>query len=444
MNLLDALSGIGTVLDTPGAMLRTGLAGENPFAAVFDTDKRVSGRDLLERYGLADENEDQGWIPDMGDIGGFAAEMLLDPTNLIGGLGLAKRMMGISKAKTANRATQSLLDAGAMSDELARKTRIRNIADGLSGPARVDIEHAAMSHADNAGVPTRPSSGYVSSRDPFDTAKARSLSEAESLISRLPEAHGTYKVASAPHVPTPEEIDRVVARMRAARRMGHVAGPPGKDMNLSTMDIFLEKPYVKATKKQRALAWAEENNVNIDDIIPQTTQVDVPWSEYARRMSSNVSKTSGDVPGSTLYSEILASHPLGKDKAIEHLGHDSVVFRNDVTPTRRIMKTEDGYTFHEQPDGSWVDNLDPEKVDMSFDADELADNIDPEGMMGGVLSNVPTSDPIEQVIVRLLKGASAHESLAPPLRSVPRTRPLAALLAGYNALTRPKYGGGTE
>ena len=103
MNLLDALSGIGTVLDTPGAMLRTGLAGENPFAAVFDTDKRVSGRDLLERYGLAGENTDQGWIPDMGDLGGFAAEMLLDPTNLIGG-GLLARLMGkAGKAKVANK-----------------------------------------------------------------------------------------------------------------------------------------------------------------------------------------------------------------------------------------------------------------------------------------------------------------------------------------------------
>ena len=83
MNLLDALSGLGTVLDTPGAMLRTGLAGENPLDAVFDTEKRVSGRELLEKYGLAGANEDQGWVPDLGDLGGFAAEMVLDPTNLI-------------------------------------------------------------------------------------------------------------------------------------------------------------------------------------------------------------------------------------------------------------------------------------------------------------------------------------------------------------------------
>ena len=135
MNLLDALSGIGTVLDTPGAMLRTGLAGENPFAAVFDTDKRVSGRDLLERYGLAGKNEDQGWIPDMGDLGGFAAEMLLDPTNLIGGLGLAKRMMGISKAKTANRGIDAVVEGnrGAQKTNLAQEmaSGLRSESDDL-------------------------------------------------------------------------------------------------------------------------------------------------------------------------------------------------------------------------------------------------------------------------------------------------------------------------
>ena len=108
MNLLDALAGLGTVLDTPGAMLRTGLAGENPLEAVFDTDKRISGRELLERYGLVGENEDQGWIPDAGDLGGFAAEMVLDPTNLIGGGLLAKLMGKAGKAKAANRAISSL------------------------------------------------------------------------------------------------------------------------------------------------------------------------------------------------------------------------------------------------------------------------------------------------------------------------------------------------
>ena len=141
MNLMDALSGIGAVLDTPGAMLRTGLAGENPLDAVFDTDKRVSGRELLEKYGLVGANEDQGWVPDAGDLGGFAAEMVLDPTNLIGG-GLLARLMGkAGKAKAANK----VIDAantlskeqramGFMPEEVAKLTKI---VDETGAPKRM-------------------------------------------------------------------------------------------------------------------------------------------------------------------------------------------------------------------------------------------------------------------------------------------------------------------
>ena len=141
MNLLDALSGLGTVLDTPGAMLRTGLAGENPLDAVFDTEKRVSGRELLEKYGLAGANEDQGWVPDLGDLGGFAAEMVLDPTNLIGGGLLAKLLGTAGKAKAANRAIEAANTLskeqramGFMPEEVAKLTKI---VDETGAPKRV-------------------------------------------------------------------------------------------------------------------------------------------------------------------------------------------------------------------------------------------------------------------------------------------------------------------
>jgi len=40
--------------------------------------------------------------------------------------------------------------------------------------------------------------------------------------------------------------------------------------------------------------------------------------------------------------------------------------------TGRRFATADGYTFYEKRDGSWVDNLDPERVDMSFGSEEEA------------------------------------------------------------------------
>jgi hypothetical protein len=80
--LLGGVAAVGNVLDTPGAFLRTALAGQNPFPGVFDTDQRVSGRDLLEKAGILNAN-----TPglDWGDAAGFGAEVLLDPLTLLAG-----------------------------------------------------------------------------------------------------------------------------------------------------------------------------------------------------------------------------------------------------------------------------------------------------------------------------------------------------------------------
>lgn len=128
MGLLELLGGVGDVLDTPGRFTRTALAGRNPFSAVFDPSQGVSGRDLLQQYGMVGENQD-GF--DGGDVGGFLAEMLLDPTNLIGGMGLAKKLVGASRARAANKGieaanklslTQRL--QGFMPEEVAKLTKI--------------------------------------------------------------------------------------------------------------------------------------------------------------------------------------------------------------------------------------------------------------------------------------------------------------------------------
>lgn len=95
MNALwDILSGAGTVLDTPHAFVRTALSGRNPFPGIFDPEQRASGRDMLQSWGVAGEDQ-EGW--DAGDIGGLAVE-LLDPFTIIpglkGGKYLGKMMTG--------------------------------------------------------------------------------------------------------------------------------------------------------------------------------------------------------------------------------------------------------------------------------------------------------------------------------------------------------------
>lgn len=83
---LSALGYVGETLDKPGAAVRGLLAGRPdqllnliPFSDMMgltDPSQRVSGRDLLEQYGLLSAN-----TPglDVGDAAGFGAEVLLDP-----------------------------------------------------------------------------------------------------------------------------------------------------------------------------------------------------------------------------------------------------------------------------------------------------------------------------------------------------------------------------
>lgn len=197
MDVMDLISTLGTVLDTPGAMVRTGLAGENPLSAVFDTDKRVSGRQLLERYGLAGKNEDQGWVPDAGDLGGFVAEMVLDPTNLIGG-GLLSRLMGkAGKAKAANAAARELLETaphkflpeGFHSTSMGRSGAIPGLKNGSYLDEPLDVPHVipeSESRNMNAAISQilserlgQPNQSSLSEAQYFYTPNGRSIRVAD-------------------------------------------------------------------------------------------------------------------------------------------------------------------------------------------------------------------------------------------------------------------------
>lgn len=92
---MSALQWLGETLDKPGRAVRGLLAGKPyellnlmPFSdtlGVTDPAESVGGRDLLEQYGVLDPNTEG---LDGGDVAGFAADVLLDPTTYLGGLGL--------------------------------------------------------------------------------------------------------------------------------------------------------------------------------------------------------------------------------------------------------------------------------------------------------------------------------------------------------------------
>ncbi len=103
--LLDALGSVSYALDTPGAYLRGALSGK--------LGERASGREMLQNWGVA--GEDQPGL-DWGDIGGFGAEMVLDPLSLAGpALGAIK---GIGAGTRAARAVAGLGEASPLARRL--------------------------------------------------------------------------------------------------------------------------------------------------------------------------------------------------------------------------------------------------------------------------------------------------------------------------------------
>lgn len=85
--LLGALSWLGRTLDTPARWIREGITGQ--------TD--ASGRDVLEKWGILDRNQPG---LDLGDVGGFFAELAMDPLTYVGGLGALTKGGKLAKRTT--------------------------------------------------------------------------------------------------------------------------------------------------------------------------------------------------------------------------------------------------------------------------------------------------------------------------------------------------------
>lgn len=87
---LTALGYAGNVLDLPGSSIRDIISGQNPFdqwASPLSSNNRMSGRDVMQHYGLVGQNQEG---LDSSDVAGFLGEMALDPLTYFGGIGLLK------------------------------------------------------------------------------------------------------------------------------------------------------------------------------------------------------------------------------------------------------------------------------------------------------------------------------------------------------------------
>lgn len=148
---LSALQGIGNTLDLGGSMVRDVLGGENPLdnlASPLAGRDRLSGRDVLTKWGLTSQNQETGFAWDdpgelFQDVLGFGFEVATDPLTYLtlGGSALGK-------------AGQVLKDAGYLGDvgrvagrtvgpRVARSTTtLRKMLDKVP-EARPAVERAA-------------------------------------------------------------------------------------------------------------------------------------------------------------------------------------------------------------------------------------------------------------------------------------------------------------
>ena len=111
------------MLDTPGAIARGVLAGEPLSGFNFDSDKRVSGEELLSAYGIDSYSGNKSLDSSLSVPVGLAAEIVTDPLFAFGGPLKAYTKAG----KIADRAGLIDLASKAAQDKLgtlaARNTR---------------------------------------------------------------------------------------------------------------------------------------------------------------------------------------------------------------------------------------------------------------------------------------------------------------------------------
>lgn len=115
--ILSGVGAVGETLDAPGAYLRGALSGR--------LGERASGREMLESWGALGANQEG---LDGGDVAGFFADMIFDPLNVVGGAGLKAASVANKGIRAGNKASEAMRAAGAMPEEIASLTKVRNVA----------------------------------------------------------------------------------------------------------------------------------------------------------------------------------------------------------------------------------------------------------------------------------------------------------------------------
>jgi hypothetical protein len=177
--LLDALGVAGNVIDTPGAVARGLLAGNTDaaFGGIMDPSKRISGRGLLENYGLVNAKPEGSSGFDFGDALGMGADLLTNPLTYIPGAGLAARAFG-----GAAKAAPAVADVANAATAASRLGKFANAAKGVQAVAPVAEAAAAPLATAGADAAQSALTPLMNARRSFTMAKNVTPSNIGSLV----------------------------------------------------------------------------------------------------------------------------------------------------------------------------------------------------------------------------------------------------------------------
>ena len=210
----SGLTGLGWILDTPGAMLRGtlgGLAEGDPLRGLRalgqTSDERTDGREMLRQFGLVGDEDNWGNF-----AGGLAAEVITDPTLLFG----PWAMLGKGAASTAGRtlSRSGLLDNVAL---LAQRQ-----GKGVREFMRTNTAASVIGASDEADAASRWwNAATAKGLDP-DAMRTQPL--AGMFDFRIPGMESGYNVSGGRVGDmTAKALDTLGARMRTTPGIGPVA-----------------------------------------------------------------------------------------------------------------------------------------------------------------------------------------------------------------------------